>query len=433
MEKFYYTYYNNKQQEILIDSWSKIYSNYLDPTDSIRKDQTKLKNCITCFIQNCLRSLNKNNNKFTISLSKNIFSKPVVFNGIELKGKMLSYRYFRPMIDWLVLEGKIELEKGFYIKGNFIDCLDRADSIITLLPSLIDELSPYLSSEVTKSKELMSVIVLKNAQGQNTPFKVTQKIQRFITQMINYNDSLKDRVTLDDQPFSIFFSRIFKNNLKSYGRFYDVDAGFQRMSGEVRRSLKIDGCNVVELDYSSLHASLLFSKLGIDTMLEFGENFDPYKINLSCYTPKQNRALAKKAFMLLINTRSSVSCLMALNKAIYEDRVKVVEKEEPSDFHLTKELYNGVINTAGIISAVQDTNAALFPYFYKENSSWLQNIDSELANYIMSHFQQRNEVCLSVFDSFIVREELEQELYNVMMSAYKEIVGIPNNCKISKK
>ncbi len=46
--------------------------------------------------------------------------------------------------------------------------------------------------------------------------------------------------------------------------------------------------------------------------------------------------------------------------------------------------------------------------------------DSQLAEEIMLHFAKQDKPCLSVHDSFIVKEQDEDKLRQVMISIYKK-------------
>jgi hypothetical protein len=80
-----------------------------------------------------------------------------------------------------------------------------------------------------------------------------------------------------------------------------------------------------------------------------------------------------------------------------------------------------------------ERNVAIEEYFFKDNSKWLQNKESEIAEYVVSYFSQRNEPCLCIHDSFIVKERLADTLEKAMIDGFSEVVGFKQNFKVSRK
>jgi hypothetical protein len=118
---------------------------------------------------------------------------------------------------------------------------------------------------------------------------------------------------------------------------------------------------------------------------------------------------------------------------LYEDKIRLLEEGLPSKYHLTPEQYQETIPVTDILSEVVDTNYIIYDYFYKQNSSWLQNIESKIAEKVIDAFTQRGEVVLCIHDSFIVKESLEEDLEKEMRNAFEKVLDWKHNCKISKK
>lgn len=433
LQKLFLNYYNPKEQSILVSSLSNSLCDYIDPNDSIRKDLNKINKVILCVIQNVTRCIRKRDLEVLVSLDKNTFAKGPVFNGVELKNKKLSYQYFRAFIDFLVANKYIVLQIGYNIKGDYVDSIKKQNSVITVQQSFIDLLGPYMQQDTLYTKELVSVVVLKDGKGGNKSFKITKKVADMIELLISYNDSLSGRISLDKENIEVFFSRVFQENFNKYGRFFDTVGAVQQLSGEVRKKLLIDNEPVVELDFCAMTPNIIYSKELINLDKEYNGQFDPYSCNIKGFTKEQNRALAKTGLLLLLNSKSKLGCSLTFNKMLYEDKIRLLEEGLPSKYHLTPEQYQETIPVTDILSEVVDTNYIIYDYFYKQNSSWLQNIESKIAEKVIDAFTQRGEVVLCIHDSFIVKESLEEDLEKEMRNAFEKVLDWKHNCKISKK
>ena len=78
----------------------------------------------------------------------------------------------------------------------------------------------------------------------------------------------------------VYYSRIFADDLSHAGRFYSSDGRMSCLQQRYRSQLKINNEPVVELDYSSLHASMLY-----ETIKDFDlpDDFKAYQADISKY------------------------------------------------------------------------------------------------------------------------------------------------------
>ena len=80
--------------------------------------------------------------------------------------------------------------------------------------------------------------------------------------MLNFNSLLSGvSITHNECKLPVqMYKRSFIDNLTTGGRMYNTVGGVQVMGQEDRAMLKLNGKNVVELDFKAIHASLLFER-----------------------------------------------------------------------------------------------------------------------------------------------------------------------------
>jgi hypothetical protein len=203
-------------------------------------------------------------------------------------------------------------------------------------------------------------------------------------------------------------------NLREGGRFYGGE--YQGLPEGVRKDLIIGGENVVELDYSSLHLTMLYHLSEIDYKDE------PY---LAINNNEELRSLYKLISLIIINSDSKVNAVRGFNYEVFKDSKKSsnrrFHKEKLKKYNLSfGKLYNQFI----------ETHKDLEPYFLSGEGIRLQKKDSEIAERIMNHFLKLNIPCLSVHDSFIVPEKYKDELEEVMQRNYRIVMETNYKIKI---
>ena len=101
--------------------------------------------------------------------------------------------------------------------------------------------------------------------------------------------------------------RVYNNNIFFHGgRFFGAE--YQRLNGELRRRIIINNNPISEIDYGSLHLSMLYHRENID----YKE--DPYDIFKS--TPDL-RKIMKKVSLICINSESYSSAIKAINQLFF--------------------------------------------------------------------------------------------------------------------
>ncbi|WP_171210824.1 hypothetical protein [Ruegeria sp. HKCCA5426] len=192
--------------------------------------------------------------------------------------------------------------------------------------------------------------------------------------------------------------RVFNNSdWQQGGRFYG--AWWISCPSRLRPHILIDGKRTVEVDYSGLHAAMLYAEAGMDVPE------DPYARCISKSGDKAERRLVKRTFNALLN-------------ADKVNRVSEIEGYTP-------------VLTGRDWPEFKQYIVARYPEFSQHFGSGvglkLQRKDSDLAEAVMLKFAAMGYACLPVHDSFVVHHDLEQDLANAMNEAFRAEFGVDGN------
>lgn len=117
---------------------------------------------------------------------------------------------------------------------------------------------------------------------------------------------------------------------------------------------------------------------------------------------------------------------------------------------LVKTTFNALLNAKGMPDKIEDFDTAatgmswkhfaaivrhslgpLSPYLLSSVGLQLQYMDAQIAERVLLHFAKMQVPCLSMHDSFIVMSHYQDELREVMTSAFTEVAGVAPKMKSS--
>lgn len=185
--------------------------------------------------------------------------------------------------------------------------------------------------------------------------------------------------------------RVFNNNnWREGGRFYG--AWWIICPSDLRRHIIINEKRTVEVDYSGLHAAIMYAEAGLPIPN------DPYERCLTKTGNKIERGLVKKTFNALVNAKS----------------ISAIRKIEGYSEEYTGRSWQSF--KYFIVSC--------YPEFKSKFGSgcglYLQREDSDLAESVMLAFSKMGYACLPVHDSFIVHHALQDTLISEMQKAFEK-------------
>ncbi|MGQ3486961.1 hypothetical protein [Roseovarius pacificus] len=192
--------------------------------------------------------------------------------------------------------------------------------------------------------------------------------------------------------------RVFNNSdWEQGGRFYG--AWWTSCPSRLRRYILLNGKRTVEVDYSGLHAAMLYAMDG-QAIPD-----DPYERCLTRADDPAERKLVKQTFNALLNADS-------LN------RIGEIEGYSPEITGRSWDDFKWHI-------------VSKYPEFMQHFGSGvglrLQRKDSDLAETVMLKFAGAGDACLPVHDSFIVHHGLQDKLDQIMRETFEAEFGFGGN------
>ena len=383
----------------------------------------QIRQICNCVIYNLSRTVSNGIDWTTVPLTKQLFYNKPIINGQRSQTNPIDYNSFRLFLDVMQLCG-CTLDKGGF--SGYDDNGDAMfeQSILTLSEEIFENL--FILLKGTNKPLLESVLELRDDDRNPKTFKSREETQRMIAELKAYNETTEDFTICDSYGQRLFVNtiRIFNGDFENGGRFYNANGAVQSLPSEERAKITIDGSSVTECDFTALHPSILATEQSI----KFDKDFDPYNIYLKGYDQKLLRKLAKMSMLIRLNCRNDGQYNIAFSKWV-------------SQKYKTKELYSEnkipkiYIDPMEILYAVVDANQYLLEKFQSNAvvGKRLQCVDGSIAARILNYFTQQGKCCLSVHDSFIVKNEDQQELLDTMRWAFKDRLGDDTNCKIDIK
>lgn len=210
--------------------------------------------------------------------------------------------------------------------------------------------------------------------------------------------------------------RVFNSYSFDYGgRLYGSDV--LTLNCDLRKHILLNGQAVTELDYKSLHISILYAEMGEEIPAD-----DPYELYGG---NKLLREAVKGMINIAINAEHRISALMAFNKKFTYD------SSSTENTAVYNELYRYDLTANQILEDIIEHHKTIAPFIHSGKGLELQSIDSKIAVDILKHFTTRNIPCLPIHDSFIVPIEHRDELMEAMRAMYKKHTG--HSCRIDVK
>ncbi len=222
---------------------------------------------------------------------------------------------------------------------------------------------------------------------------INDLLERTDLQLPGYKDYLAgvDQVYPTDLSRKTLHHVFNDTTFKIGGRFYG--GWWQSLPSEMRAAITIDGDDVVECDYGTLHPKILY--------LEHGAELpgDAYDI-LEEKNDRDARIAVKRAFNAMVNASRPL--------------MRAPSKLDMKKTGLTwRELSQRIL----------DKHHAIEDAFYSAQGLRLQYIDSQLAERVMLNFANKGVPVLPVHDSFIIAAQHQQELVAVMKRVFGERFG----------
>ena len=209
------------------------------------------------------------------------------------------------------------------------------------------------------------------------------------------DEAIEDRVRYHNK----YLYRVFNEDFEHGGRFY---GGFwQQIPSEYRQRITIDNFLTFEMDYSTIHFSMLYQQEGIPKE----KHGDPYAIG---DVDDALRKIYKKVMNIMLNT----SC--------FDEALRVCRRSKK--ILLPRQLYK---TWRELLTHVLSYHKPIKKYFFKQIGTELQRIDSDIAEFVMvKMINEHGIVVLPIHDSFLCRMKDLDKLIPIMEEAASEVAGL---------
>lgn len=200
----------------------------------------------------------------------------------------------------------------------------------------------------------------------------------------------KDYCIVDDTRTRLY--RVFNSDdFTLGGRYYG--GWWQSIPREFRPLLKINGKDTCEVDFSSMHARLLYREKGI----KLSSDFDPYSKPFG----RSHRKAVKKAFNVMLNAN------------------RRIRKESVPEFSVE----NTGMSWKDFLEGIIRTHEPIKEYFYTGAGLRLQRKESDIAEAIMLKYVNMGYPCLPIHDSFITFATLKDEVSDTIQQVTNDLIG----------
>lgn len=386
----------------------------------------KLRDGMACLVYNISHCVSTGENEFVVTLSRADYSKPIIYNGNLVKRKV-SYTWFRRCLHWMVNKEWLFLSVGSVETWKSTPCGVRPDevsnSLVAVSEELIEVFKPVSSAKYMEISR--NVLELRDEEGNNLPFRLTDSNYRLIELLDTYNQYLLGTtISIGNNKYVIQGKKVFNDGSWSKGgRTYltGVKVMSELLKRENRGKIMIDGEETVELDWSRCFLSIIAEKEGY----VFPEGFDPYHLELDGYHTPTLRKLAKIAMLVALNSSSSRQASLALS-------MEAGRKLPLKDLKRSGKLPDP-LGAKLIVESVVKHNQYALPWVWEGRGLELTHIESQMMDYVLHKCLEESIVGVVIHDGIVIPHKHVDTVKEFMYDAFKNVLGSKNNCKVEVK
>jgi hypothetical protein len=361
------------------------------------------------------------------------------------------YRGLKQVIDGLVKHDYLEIQKGYFNRNNDyndgfrtrIRATQKLHDVFKRFAITCEMIAQHPNTEVLilKGETKKKIVCRKDMNGVMRERKVNiaplveynsdHKVRNAErNKIIRYNNLLaKTYIDINVRGFRLskerkediyidlgekLVRRIFNSKKWTQGgRFYG--GWWQRIPGELRGRIVINGHPVVEIDYSGMHVHIMYAMVG-KKMRDLGKL--PYIVKKG-EDPENIRPFLKKLLLTSVNCQSDRTCIREVMKDW---------KSNPEDYPNVNIRGSKYKHLKKLLERIKAYHPDIEKFINKKIGLKAQYIDSEIACTAITELTKKEIPVLCVHDSFVCMENHEQEVLQAMKDAYINVI----NTKLTK-
>lgn len=220
---------------------------------------------------------------------------------------------------------------------------------------------------------------------------------------------------------AVFSNGSFEQGGRLYAAIQEGIGNWQSMPQQQRKTILIDNCRTVELDFDSFHISMLYALERIQL------DHDPY----DTVAPKEMRPIIKKLLLTVLNADSESATVQSMRNQISKLKQKELVSERELKFIRAVDHYHP--DWMDLIERLREAHKPIGYYFCSGAGLMLQRLDSEVMREALLYLAGQGIPALPVHDSAIVAAQHESELRTAMSLGYRYVFGEEFTCGISRK
>lgn len=301
---------------------------------------------------------------------------------------------------------------------------DQSPSMFKATPLLLN-LLPISEVEYIKKlfRESYETIILRSADKEDIGYRdnMERKQMRTVVRKLNLCNEKHTFTHNGELLNNSNMVRIFNETFEQGGRFYRCDThlikqrdnkGLDLPPHLTRVGMLIDGEQVVEVDFSCLHPTIVCAKYNILEEKYLAKDF--YSTFLTGKYVGADRQLFKLAVNIMYNATSVGSASKAIQEEITKAKAKN-NKEHIYSWH----------NGQAVVHRVFEVMPDMLDFFCTPNSygRTLQYLDSCITERIIEKFIALDKPVVPVHDSYVVKVEDEMFLCDTMEQAFRHTTG----------
>lgn len=353
------------------------------------------------------------------------------YNAVHISKTMIK------VVDKLLIAGLINQKDGFFDRGRGIGRTSRLSPTETLISFFEDasftELDVFEHADreciilrdkiENKAKNKKSKAYDKEYEDTNETISMREQLHEYNNLIANTfidiptlenswvdssSDDLNKTARIYISHANKFTRRVFnRGSFKHGGRYYG--GWWQSCPSDYRSSIFMNDEAVSEVDYSGLHIIILYALEGIDYWNEYNEG--PYEnLERPDFIEEEDdyRAIVKSLMLVAINAASDTAAFGAFRQ----------NEETGSPY---KKLKNSQL--LEILDPLRTKHKPIQHMFASDSGINLMNIDSNITSLIMQHFVDQGIPILMVHDSYLVPSQYEDDLKDVMIKSFTDVLG----------
>lgn len=329
------------------------------------------------------------------------------FKGGVFDIKHLSTEEMKQVLDWYsvkqVFEG--DIKRPAHIAS--CEVIKRCELRWELPKNLIGE-SVILKDEdghnISMLEAGISTLSKEVLLAQSRMEFINEENKKHVATVDGYNIDMTESVIYRVKKDKVLNVNYIEDNLN--GRCYSMANGIQSLKKDKRKRLKINGNNVKEVDYKSLHPQMLYALNGLvyqgRDVYDVGRWYLKHNLNVD-----EAKKAVKMMFLRMINAKN-------INHAIYSFKKSWNEEHgDKKDFYIpwVWELYE----------VIAKHHSAIAHEFCTGKGTYLMNLDGKLIREVCWRLTKEKICALAIHDSVIVEACYAEKAAKIMQEEYEKM------------